>query len=354
MTSFRTVALAATIAALSAVGLQADIIEQILVKVNGDIITKTDLEQRQIAAIRQRPEAQALRGNDAELAKLLSEVTPQVIVDSVDELLLTQRGKELGYTMNDEQFHNIVENIRKENKIESDEQFNAALKQEGMTMLDLRRQLEKQMLVSRVQQAEVMGKISVTEDELKAYYEANRASFATPSQVTLREILVSVPNSDKGVNVAADEAARDKAEDIRKRLTGGEPFPKLAAELSDAPSKANGGLLGEILHSDLAPDLQKELDALKPGDVTTVIRTSRGYQILKLDDRTGGAPKTFDESREAITERVGETKRRAEFQKYLVKLREQAIIEWKNDEVKKAWQAGVDKQAAASATSSGH
>ena len=89
-----------------------------------------------------------MRGDDAAVAKLLAEVTPQVIVDAVDEMLLIQRGKELGYTMGDEQFKSIVENIRKENKIESEEQFQAALKQEGMTMLDLRRQLERQMLVT--------------------------------------------------------------------------------------------------------------------------------------------------------------------------------------------------------------
>ena len=55
-------------------------------------------------------------------------------------MLLVQRGKELGYTLSDEQFNSIVDNIKKENKIENDEQFQAALKQEGMTMADLRAQ----------------------------------------------------------------------------------------------------------------------------------------------------------------------------------------------------------------------
>ena len=251
MQTLRSAALTVAIAAAAGSALTADIIEQILVKVNGEIITKTDLEQRQIAAIRQRPEAQSLRGDDAGLAKLLSEITPQVIVDAVDELLLIQRGKELGYTMGDEQFQSILENIRKENKIENEEQFQAALKQEGLTMLDLRRQLEKQMLVNRVQQTEVMGKIGVTDDEVKAYYETNAASLAAPANVTLREILVAVETSDAGVNVAADEAAAEKAADIVKRINAGEPFAKLAADMSDAPSKANGGLLGEIQYTDL-------------------------------------------------------------------------------------------------------
>ena len=133
MNRLHTTALALMLTAAAGSTLGADIIEQILVRVNGEIITKSDLEQRQIAALRQRQEVPSLRGDDAALAKLLSEVTPQVIVDAVDELLLTQRGKELGYAMGDDQFKSIVDNIRKENKIESDEQFAQALQQEGMT-----------------------------------------------------------------------------------------------------------------------------------------------------------------------------------------------------------------------------
>ena len=343
MKRLHTFALALLLTAGSA-SLGADIIEQILVRVNGEIITKSDLEQRQIAALRQKPEVQGLRGDDAKLAQMLSEVTPAVIVDAVDELLLLQRGKELGYAMGDEQFKSILDNIRKENKIESDEQFQQALKQEGMTMLDLRRQLEKQMLVSRVQQTEVAGKISVTDEEVAAYYDQHKSEFATTPQVTLREILVTVPGIEGAVNVAADEAAREKADDIHKRLLGGEPFPRLAADLSDAASKANGGLLGEIPWEDISSELQKELDAMKMGDVTKVLRTPRGYQILKMDTRTDGSLKPLAEVREAVSEKVFEGKRKGEFQRYLVKLRAQGIIEWKNDEVKKAWEAGVAAQ----------
>lgn len=327
----------------------ADIIEQILVKVNGEIITKTDLEQRQISAIRQRPEVQTMRGDDAALAKLLSEVTPSVIVEAVDELLLLQRGKELGYAMGDEQFKSILDNIRKENKIETDEQFQQALQQEGMTMLDLRRQLEKQMLVSRVQQAEVMGKISVSDDEVKSYYETHQAEFTSTPQVTLREILISVPTTEGGVNVAVDEAARERANEVHKRLTAGEPFPRMAADASDSPSKANGGLLGDIPWTDISPDLQKELEPLKAGQITRVLRSTRGYQILKVDARNDGTTRTLEEAREDVSNKVFDGKRRAEFQKYLVRLRGQAIIEWKNDEIKKAYEVGVKQDAPAEA-----
>ena len=91
-------------------------IQQILVKVNGEIFTKTDLETRQVQILRQRNQQLDLKNaNDQELRKALDEITPQILVESVDEMLMEQRGKELGYTMNDEQFKNIVDNIKKGN-----------------------------------------------------------------------------------------------------------------------------------------------------------------------------------------------------------------------------------------------
>ncbi len=325
---------------------RADILEQILVKVNGDIITKTDLEQRQIAAIRQRQPNQR-PNNDVELQKTLAEITPEVIVDAIDEMLFVQRGKELGYTLGNEQFQNIIDNIKKENKIETEEQFQAALKQEGLTMEDLRRQLEKQMLFTRVQQTEVMGKISVSDEEIKQYYDANKGSFTSSPQLTLRELLIAVPGSEKGVNVAEDDAAKQKAEDILRRLQAGEPFARVAADLSDSSSKANGGLIGPINRSDLSEDLQKEIDVLQPGELTRVLRTPRGYQILKLESVVAAEVKSMDEARSEIAEKIAMGKRQAETARYLDRLRSQAIIDWKNDEMKKAYEIGLKQRETA-------
>ena len=90
---------------------RTDIIEQVLVKVNGEIITKTDLEARQIAALRQK-NPNLRPDSDAALQKALAEVTPAVIVDAVDELLMVQRGKELGYTMT----HRALQQHRREHQ----------------------------------------------------------------------------------------------------------------------------------------------------------------------------------------------------------------------------------------------
>ncbi len=329
---------------------RGEILEQILVKVNGDIFTKSDLEQRQIAALRQKGQAIDLKSdpNNVQLRKALDEVTPQIMVDAVDEMVIVQRGKELGYTLSDAQFKSVVDNIRKENKIENDEQFQAALKAENMTLADLRRNLERQMIYQRVQQNEVLAKIGVTDDEAKKYYDAHLKEFTTAPTVTLREILVAVPGDPKVMNVAADEAARAKAEDIRRRVSsGGENFEKLAGVISDSPSKANGGLIGPLSVNDLSPDLRKLVDSMKAGEVSEPVRTGRGYQLLKLEAITATNTMTLEQAREQISEHVFTEKRKAEFQKYLQKLRAQAIIEWKNEDVKKAFEEGMKLQATA-------
>ena len=156
------------------------------------------------------------------LKKAIAEITPSLLVETIDEMLLVQRGKELGYKMTDEDFNRVVTRIRTDNKLDTDEAFHAALKQEGMSMADLRSSLEKQMLVTRVQQAEVMGKISITEEEARKYHAEHVKDFTRPGEVTIREIQFAVAKSDKGINVGLDDEARTKAEeraqaDLRRR-----------------------------------------------------------------------------------------------------------------------------------------
>jgi parvulin-like peptidyl-prolyl isomerase len=281
---------------------------------------------------------------------MLEQVTPDLIVNVVDELLIVQRGRELGYRMNDEQFNRYLENIKKDNKIESDAQFEAALKQEGMTLADLRRNIERQMIVSQVQQNQVSGKIAVSDEESRRYYDAHSTEFTSPRTITLREVFVATPGDGKTLNVGADEAARAKATTIRERAMKGESFEKLAADLSDSPSKANAGLIGPLSLTDLTPELRKLIEAMKVGDISELLQSTRGYQILKLESSTPVTIVPFEEAREKISERVYSEKRQLEFEKFLERLRSEAIIEWKNQDIKKAYDAGLAKVKAAAPT----
>jgi peptidyl-prolyl cis-trans isomerase SurA len=324
---------------------RADVIEQVLVKVNGDIITKTELEQRQVEVLRQRLNGQnvdpEMLKNDEQLKKALVEITPQVLVNAVDELLLLQHGKELNLHLSDDQFKQIVANIRKEQNLTDDAKFQQALAQENMTMDDLRKQMEHRMIIEQVQRQEVGSKLTITEEEARQYYASHPQEFTDPTTITLREISIDVPAAAGGVNVAADDEAQKKIADTRARLLKGEDFAKVAAEVSTSSSKANGGVIGPFSHDDMSPQLQAMIDKMKPGDITQPIRTPRGYQLFKLEAVKTAALQPFDSVRDLIAEKVAGARTQTEMRKFIARLRTQAIIEWKNEELKKAYEKQI-------------
>src|SRR5215217_8863041 len=221
------------VAASFAVPAHAQIIEQVLVKVNGDISTKTELESRQIAAIRQRmnqdvtPESMK---NDEQLKKVLAEVTPRILVEAIDELLMVQLAKERGYKLRDEQFRDWLAALRKEQNLEDEQRFQAALKQEGMSIDDLRKNVERQFMISQVQREEVGSKLTITEEEARQYYAAHPQEFTTAANVTLREILIEASGAatqqGQAGAAASEDEARAKATAIRGRILAGEDFSK--------------------------------------------------------------------------------------------------------------------------------
>jgi peptidyl-prolyl cis-trans isomerase SurA len=357
MMKFSSRVVAAGVVALAIVtswqAVSAEILERVLVKVNGDIITQTDLEAKWVAAIRSRTnsqvDAEALK-NDQALARMVAEITPRILVDTIDEMLELQLGKEKGYRVTDQQFKDWVGEIRKNQNLEDEQKFKAALAQEGMSMDDLRRNFEKQVTIYRVQQDEVGQKLQITEEEARQYYLTHKGEFVEPATVTLREIFIEIPTSSQkgeaGVNVGHDDEASQKAAAVRARIQAGEDFAKLAAEVSTSGSKANGGLIGPIAAKELSPSLQELIAKMKPGEVTQPLRTAKGFQILKLEAMTPPVNQPFDSVRDLVADKVYSARQHAEVKKFLSRLRSQALIVWKSEELKKAYeqQLKVDGQ----------
>ena len=289
---------------------RAEVIEQILVKVNGEIFTKTDLENRQIARLREMQGQKVdlkSDANDAELRKMLDQITPALLVEALDEMLVVQRGKELGYSLPDAQFTTVLESIKTQNKLESEEAFQAALKQEGLTLADLRKNLERQMIWQ--QRPAERGREQGRDDRRgsarllrfasSGVHHAGRRHAARDPRRPRQPIR-------EGINVAADETAKARADAIRARALAGESFEKLAADLSESASRANAGLIGPINLDDLSADLRKMIEAMKVGDVAEPLRTTRGYQILKLESSNPTRTMPFEQAREQIANSVAE------------------------------------------------
>ena len=211
-----------------------------LVKVNGDIITKTELEQRQVAVLRSADAGPAGRSRGAEERRAAEEGARRDHAAAA-----RQRGRRAaarcsaaassGCKLGDDQFKQVVGNIRKEQGLTDEAKFQAALAQEGMTMDDLRKQLERQMLIEQVQRQEVGSKLSITEEEARQYYAQAPEEFTDPASVTLREIFIEVPGGRRRRRQRRAKTTRPKKkiEDVRARALKGEDFAKVAAEVSD-------------------------------------------------------------------------------------------------------------------------
>ena len=125
-----------------------------------------------------------------------------------------------------------------------------------MTLADLRRQVEKSVVMDRVRQNEVLSKIAISDEEARRYYDAHKNEFTKPQEITLREILVAAAaGGAHAANVGADNEAKDKAAALRARALAGERYEKLAPDFSDSPSKYNPALIVPISSTYASPDL---------------------------------------------------------------------------------------------------
>jgi len=173
----------------------------------------------------------------------------------------------------------------------------------------------------------------------------------TPATITLHEITVIVPGQAQNgrqvaVSAADLEEAKNKATAIRERILKGEEFGKVATEVSDSPTKATGGVLGEFKLDELDATMRDILDKLKVGEMTEPLRTPRGFQILKLDAKSTPQLQPFDKVRDAIAEKLYYQRLEVEQRKFLVKVRAQALIQWFDDGLKKAYEKRLQERLA--------
>ena len=110
------------------------------------------------------------------------------------------------------------------------------------------------------------------------------------------------------------------------------------AEVSDAPSKADGGLIGPVIRDELAVSVLQLLEGLRVGEVSEVASTPQGYQFFKLESAAEATPRPFEQVRETIADSVFNDRRLAAYDALLEKLRTQAIIEWKDEGLLRAYE----------------
>src|SRR5258706_3389862 len=309
------------------------VIEQIVAKVNGDIITRGELERSRQAL---EVELKQQKVPEAKMQEMIKDREADGLKDQIDQLLLIQKAKELTINVDAEITRELAD-IQLQNKLTDPDKFHQWVQeQSGMPFEDMKQQMKNRALKQHVVRQEIGGR-AIPKSELLKYYEEHKNDFVRQEQVFLREILIS----SVGKTPEQVEAARKRANDTLARAKKGEKFPELARDTSDAESAKNFGEIGWFKKSDLNPSLQY-LFKEKKGFITDVIKTANGFVIFKLEERHEAGLAPFEEVENEIMERLYIPRMHPKLKEYLTKLREQAFLEIRAGDVDSAAAAGKD------------
>jgi parvulin-like peptidyl-prolyl isomerase len=293
---------------------RAEVLERVIVKVNGEIVTQSEFEARQVAAI------QAGHVPAGQIEGYLRQNNARILQEAIDELLLVQKAEDLGVKIRPEYTSDVIENIKKENNIASDEALRDQLRREGLTLDEMRRNIERSILRRQVVAREVEAKVQVSEAEVRAEYEKRRQEFTRPAELHLQEIVVG-PDA---LALAQELAARARA---------GEDFSALAREHSKAASRGQGGELGTLAITDLHADIRKAAAGLAPGGVSDPVAAPEGFRILRVVERSEEGLTPYDSAKAELRKHLGEERMSQEYEGYLKALRDKAIIDVRVREV---------------------
>jgi peptidyl-prolyl cis-trans isomerase SurA len=287
-------------------------IDRIAVIVNDDVITVYELNKRTEAVIRQLARAGTPAPGRAELSKQILE---RMIIDKAQ----LQFAKESGVRVDDQQLDRSIARIAEANNM-TVQQFRDTLEKEGVTYPGFREDIRTEIIIQRLREREVENKIVVSEGEIDGYL-AEQARVATQDEYNLAHILVRVPEQATADQL---ETARRRAEQALAQIKSGTDFRQVAVAFSDAPDALQGGTIGWSPEDRLPPLFVPEVQKMKNGDVSPVLRSSNGFHILKLLDRrkASGTPKVQQTHVRHILMRTSETVPEAEAQRKLLDLKQ--------------------------------
>jgi len=296
----------------------AELVSGIVAVVNDDIVTTLDLEKEfQVMARegnRKEPFTQAERTQLQETA----------CNRLVDRKLVEQKIKELDIKVSEEEIRQSIEEVKKQNNM-SQERLVQALAGQGLSFDQYKGQIRDQLERLRLMSQEVKSKVQVTLKEVMEYYQANRAKHGEQEIYKARHILFTIP---KDASDAEMEKIRAKAAEVVKEARGGADFAELAKKYSEDPNASkDGGELGTFKKGDLLPEMESVVLKLNQGEVSEPVQTKGALHIIKLEKKSLGDIKPFDDVKGEIEEMLYRQKSEARFGQWVAELRKNAAIE---------------------------
>ena len=306
--------------ALSYAGGNGKVVEQIIARVNNDIITLSDY-QKADAQMRQEAHQDCQGCSDGKINEMVAQGQKNLLRDLIDQSLLVQRAKDMGISVDTDVIKRL-DLIRQQNQLPSMEALQKAVESQGVSWEDYKQQMKNSLLQQRVIQQEVGPDIKIGHDEIQKYYEAHKNDFVKPEEVDLSTIFFSTENKTSQESAAV----KQKAEAIVQRLKAGEDFGKLAQKFSEGTTANDGGEVGVFKRGMLAPEIEKIVFAMKKGDSTDVLPAPNGLQILHVNEHFDSGLQPMSKVENEIENDIYQQKIQPAMRKYLTQLRKDSYL----------------------------
>jgi peptidyl-prolyl cis-trans isomerase SurA len=317
--------------------LRADIVDEIIARVNDAIITKADYEKA-----RQNAQSELQQQFAGNWQAKWEERQKDTLRELIDLHLLLDKGKELGIS-GDTEVVKRLNQMRQQMGLKTMEELEEEAKKQGVSFEDFKDQIRTGAINEQVISREVGSHIygHITNEEVQDFYNKHQKELEGAEEVSLSEVLISTqpkpPAESKDQPSAAAQteedpakvaAAEAKAKSLLDQLRKGAKFEEIVKQ-SDGPTAAEGGRLGTFKRGELAKEFEEKTFSLKPGEYTDVIRTRQGFLILKVNNRRAAGVPPLKDVEENIKQAIYSQKLEPAVRAYLTKLREQAYIDVK-------------------------
>jgi len=312
-----------TIAALVLAGLVGsaavfagqEVVEEIAAVVNDDIITLSECRLQYEVMVSQLRAAQLPQ---AEYDKQYEQIKKELLNVMITERLLLQKAQELNLNVS-EQLKGMIEKIKADNNMASDDDLRRAIEREGMSYDRWLKEYEQGMMREAVLFTEVERAIVLDDSEVVQYYKKNPAEFTTRTEYSIRAVYLSADSR------SAEDAAALRAS-VDAKLKAGTAFADVAGELSDPPLKEAKGDLGWSKTGELDETLEAAVKKLKPGETADWLNFKNGWYLLRLEDKKDSFLRGFDDVRKEVEERIYNEKRAVKRDAYIKTLRERSYV----------------------------
>jgi peptidyl-prolyl cis-trans isomerase SurA len=309
---------------LSGAVARAELVDRVAAVVNRDVIALSEVEKR-VA-----PELARLNGAVREPQKRAEErarLMKTALDALIGEKLMEEQIQELGLGVTDAELEAAIADVRRQNNVTEDAQFERLLAGEGLTVAGYRDFLRKQMGRMKLVQLKVTPKVKVSEEDLKAAYTQYTKMESGDAEVHARHILVQVdPNAKPEVVEAARKKAEKLAEEARKP---GVDFGELAKARSEGPSAADGGDLGFFRRGVMVPAFERVAFSLPEGGVSEPVRTQFGWHVLKVEEKRAVDVASFEQVKGELEQKLKLQKTEKFVEQYVQELRQKASVEVK-------------------------